>query len=300
MQIRTPRQEDFQTIATLQNQHYLNLWNTTPEDMFLGMTRTPQVGRLVAVKAEQVQAYAQFEPSEVASVLHVRFYADGASLEARSMLLEAIMAGLPSGITQLESTLREDFAGARKFLEHAGFQNTFQSYGAHLDLQNFDFAPFEGLEERLFIEGFEIQTTPPAPSTALYDLYCEAYTDVPQVPATRWEKPSQETFERMLWKDNHVWFTVLYRGQVVALTVLELSKTGLESHLTLTSRKFRHRGLATLVKARSLQWAREQGHLQASTGGAVINLGMLKVNRRLGYQIEPMWLTYTRPVSSKP
>ena len=66
----------------------------------------------------------------------------------------------------------------------------------------------------------------------------------------------------------------------------------LDTEHTGVRRAHRSKGLATLLKARSLAWARENGGREASTGGTVLNLPMLKVNHRLGYLPEPMWVTW--------
>lgn len=293
MHIRSAKPEDAKTILDLQEQHYLHQWSWNPEDLVRQIQQNPDTCRLVAEHEGQVVGYAYAVPAETSGVLHVRFYAHPEHPEARFALLQAVRRTHP-GKLALESTLREDYTAARQFLEDAGFQNTFQSYGAHLDLQAFDFSPFQGLEERLFIEGFEVQRGHPQPSDALFQLYMEGFEDVPQVPATRWTLQTREAFEQAYWQDRFEWFSVWYRGQIVALTLLEKDQTTVQSEITLTARKFRHRGLSTLVKAHAFQWAKTAGFVQASTGGAVVNLGMLKVNRRLGYAIEPMWVTYTR------
>ncbi|GGJ41112.1 GNAT family N-acetyltransferase [Deinococcus roseus] len=293
MQIRPAVPQDAKFITQLQEQHYLNQWTFDATELAHNIQNHPEHGRLVTEQHGQVIGYASFAPADLPTTLHVRFYAHPDHPEARKALHDAVVQQARGRYTALESTLREDYAAAREFLESQGFQNSFQSYGAALDLQNFDFQPFEGLEERLFIEGFEVQQGTPEPSETLYQLYLQGFQDVPQVPATRWSIETREAFEQTYWQKGFVWFTVTYRNQVVALTLLDLRREDVQSEITLTSRKFRHRGLCTLVKARSLQWAKAEGHAKAGTGGAVINLAMLKVNRRLGYQIEPMWLTYT-------
>ncbi|GEM45994.1 GNAT family N-acetyltransferase [Deinococcus cellulosilyticus] len=293
MQIRKALPEDAKHIVELQQQHYLNQWTFDASGLAQNIEKYPERGRLVAEQDGKVVGYASYAPAEVPATLHVRFYAHADHPEARESLYAAVLQKAQQ-YQALESTIREDYIAARAFLEQQGFQNTFQSYGATVDLQSFDFQPFEGLEERLFIEGFEVHQGTPEPSAELFELYLEGFEGVPQVPATRWSVQTREDFEKTYWQEGFVWFTAAYRNQVVALTVLDVRQPDIQSEITLTGRKFRHRGLCTLVKAHALQWARTQGHLKAGTGGAVINLPMLKVNRRLGYHIEPMWLTYTR------
>ncbi len=68
------------------------------------------------------------------------------------------------------------------------------------------------------------------------------------------------------------------------------------SEHTATRPQDRSRGLATLVKATALDWAAREGFRTAGTGGTVANLTMLRVNARLGYRTEAMWLTWVRTV----
>ena len=68
----------------------------------------------------------------------------------------------------------------------------------------------------------------------------------------------------------------------------------MESEFTATSLAWRGRGLATVLKAHALAWAQAAGYRHARTGGAVLNLPMLRVNTRLGYITEPMWVTWER------
>ena len=95
-------------------------------------------------------------------------------------------------------------------------------------------------------------------------------------------------------------FAALRKGEVLSSTALGLDQISVDSEHTATRADERGRGLATLVKATALGWAREQGYTRASTGGNVANLPMLRVNTRLGYRPEPMWLTWVREVRAGP
>jgi RimJ/RimL family protein N-acetyltransferase len=57
-----------------------------------------------------------------------------------------------------------------------------------------------------------------------------------------------------------------------------------DNGFTATAREFRGRGLATIVKLRSLRWAAENGIERVTTSNDETNAPMLAVNRRLGYQ----------------
>ena len=55
--------------------------------------------------------------------------------------------------------------------------------------------------------------------------------------------------------------------------------------------------VATWLGAHALAWARAGGFTHAGAGGTVLNLPMLRVNARLGYRVERMWVTWERPLS---
>lgn len=100
-------------------------------------------------------------------------------------------------------------------------------------------------------------------------------------------------------------FVVRLKGEIVALTRLTLGDgkgqgREVESEFTATHPAHRARGLGTLVKAHALAWAKGEGYTHAGTGGTVLNLPMLRVNTRLGYVTEPMWVTWERKLDVNP
>ncbi|WP_424950423.1 GNAT family N-acetyltransferase [Deinococcus sp.] len=131
-----------------------------------------------------------------------------------------------------------------------------------------------------------------APWEALHGLYTEGLRDTPRNPTTTHDSDSPGYFRREVASGRV--FAAVRRDEVLSYTVLGLKETSVESEHTATQAASRGQGLATLVKATALAWAREGGYLRASTGGNVVNLPMLRVNQRLGYRPEPMWLTWVR------
>ncbi|UBV44693.1 GNAT family N-acetyltransferase (plasmid) [Deinococcus taeanensis] len=124
--------------------------------------------------------------------------------------------------------------------------------------------------------------------------------DVPRNPTTSSTPLDLQAFREVVRREEVVF--VVRRGEaLVALTRLTLPRgKGLQeagavsNDLTTTHAAHRARGLATLVKAHALRWAQHEGYVRAGTGGTVLNLPMLRVNTRLGYRTEPMWVTWER------
>ncbi|CAM3841834.1 GNAT family N-acetyltransferase [Deinococcus frigens] len=292
MNIRPFQNADAPAVARLVTDSVRGHWTYPPERF--RESADPLRRRLVAVQGQQVIATAHLRPFGDATpdALRLDLAGDGAAF---TPLYLAHLADLPPGFSRLLGVTREDFSEQMEFFHAAGFRNAWQSWGAHLELANFDFAAFQPLEERLFLRGYEIEQLPPdAPEAdwaALYALHERGVADAPRNPTTTPEPLTGAGLREMIVREEAV-FMVRWRGEIVALTRLSPRGSEVESENTVTHPDHRSRGLATLVKARALAWARRERRLRAGTGGTVLNLPMLRVNTRLGYRVERMWVTW--------
>ena len=256
----------------------------------------PRRRRLVALRGAAVEGTAQLLPFGDAApdALRLDLAGDGAAFTA---LYLALLADLPAGCARLLGVAREDFSEQMDFFQAAGFRNAWQSWGAHLELRDYDPARFQPLEERLFLAGFETsRLDPDAPEAdwdAVYTLYRQGLADAPHNPTT-----TPESLGRAEWRGTIVGeeaaFVTRRAGEIVALTRLTPRGRGVESEGTVTGRDWRGRGLGTALKAHALAWAKGEGYVQADAGGTVLNLPMLRMNARLGYRPERMWITWER------
>lgn len=292
---------DAAAVADLYTRSTRGLW-TYAADHFRE-SPDPQRRHLVALNGSgEVTATAVLHPfgDSAPDALRLNLAGDGAAF---TPLYLALLADLPTGFTRLLGVTREDFIEQTQLFQSAGFRNAWQSWGAHLDLSNFDLAAFQPLEERLYLQGYEVDRwpadAPDAGWAALYALHRQGERDVPSNPTTA-ATLTREAMQAVMTGEEAV-FVVRHRGELVALTRLTLPDSRplqkareVSSDLTTTHPTHRGRGLATLVKARALAWARDSGYTRAGTGGTVLNLPMLRVNTRLGYRTEPMWITWER------
>ncbi|ANE42486.1 GNAT family N-acetyltransferase [Deinococcus puniceus] len=252
--------------------------------------------RWVAEQGGRVVAMARLAPfgSGAPDALRLDLAGDGAAF---TPLYLALLGRLPAGFTRLLGVTREDWPEQMGFFGAAGFRNAWQSWGAHLDLAGFEFLPYQPLEERLFLDGYEVerleQDAEDSDWAALHTLYEQGSADAPRNPTTTPDVLNAAELRDMVRREE-VAFVVRWRGQIVASTRLTPRGTEVETEHTVTHAAHRSRGLATLVKARALAWAKAEGFLAAGTGGTVLNLPMLRVNARLGYVPEPMWVTWER------
>lgn len=286
-------------LARLLTDAYLGQWVYTPEHVTRRLEAVrPGRFTLSASSGQEVRAGLDADPfSTVTGGLRVQLYGDPAAFTP--LYLEALTRASALGCRRLLSVVRQDHRPQVEFLGAADFRNAYQSWGAHLELPGFDFAGYRALEEKHYLDGTEVHSYAPdstdAPWDALHRLYAEGLQDTPRNPTTTHESGSPEYFRSEVASGRV--FAAVRRGEVLSYTALGLNETGVDSEHTATRAASRGQGLATLVKATALTWAREQGYLSASTGGNVANLPMLRVNTRLGYRPEPMWLTWVRDIS---
>ncbi len=296
--VRATTADDAQALARLLTEAYLGQWSYTPEHVIQRL-ESVRPGRFTmsACSGQEVRAGLDADPfSTAAGGLRVQLYGDPAAFTP--LYLGALTRASALGYRQLLSVVRQDHRAQVEFLGAAGFRNAYQSWGAHLELPGFDFAGYLALEEKQYLDGTEVHSYAPestdAPWDALHRLYAEGLRSTPKNPTTTHDSDSPEYFRSEIASGRV--FAAVRRGEVLSYTALGLNKTGVDSEHTATRAASQGQGLATLVKATALAWAREQGYAGASTGGNVANLPMLRVNTRLGYRPEPMWLTWVRDI----
>jgi GNAT superfamily N-acetyltransferase len=194
------------------------------------------------------------------------------------------------GARQTVSVVREDDPAADR-LRHAGYTLSSRSWGALLELPDEpDWSQYEDLER----DGLEIRELGPDDVEAAYEMYVRAVGDFPWTPATLHDRPDRESFAEMVGRDRV--FGAFAEGQCLGLTVSRVDGATVDTHFTATDPGWRGRGVAAATKAAMIRVLHAEGGRHFRTGGAEVNLPMLSVNTRLGYRLEPWWLTFTREV----
>ena len=286
---------DAPTVARLVTESVRGHWTYAPEHFREGAPGT-RPARLVAEHGGQVVATARLAPfgEGVPDALRLDVAGDPASF---TPLLLAQLAEAPAGFRRVLGVTREDFMEQMTFFAAAGFRNAWQSWGAHLDLTTFDPAPFEAGQERLFLACYEPERlSPDAPEAdwdALYALRQTGVRDQPRNPTTTPDPLTRDGLRDVIRREEAA-FVTRWRSQIVALTRLTPRGPEVESEGTVTHPDHRRRGVMTALKAHALTWAKGEGFAHAGTGGMVLNLPMLRVNTRLGYRTERMWITWEK------
>jgi GNAT superfamily N-acetyltransferase len=185
-----------------------------------------------------------------------------------------------------------DEEASRSFMGARGFVVTYRQRMSQLDLARLPSPP--GAPPGVELLPYAAIADP----RSIYELEVEALRDVPvdqSFDDVRWE----EWLERW-WRhpdlDREASLLALLDGEPAAFsTLISDRETGrAASAMTGTARRFRGRGLATLVKHHALTRAAAAGIRVASTENDETNAAMLRVNERLGYRPAATNATFSR------
>lgn len=176
------------------------------------------------------------------------------------------------------------------FLKQRGFVELQRYQPSRLDVGSCDLSPFEGLEQRLVAEGVRFRTYADVADTVenrqkLFALDQEARSDLPYAGDPEPSEP--EPFEAS-------WVARLQPEQFSTVLLAEidhrwvgLSTSSVSWGFTGVVPAYRRRGIATALKVRAIRSARERGVQLLETENRANNIGMLAINRKLGYQFGP-------------
>jgi GNAT superfamily N-acetyltransferase len=291
--IRDAQDGDYPQIATLRNAQYHHHFDQTSQEIQLSDAQEleqhgQRFGRIVCVQGDQIVAgLVYFVPEELEGVF--RFQLFGQPEHYGELYMDFLTRVGKFQPRAVQSVVREDMPDV-SFLAHAGLINRYQSWGAHLDLTRFEFGRFSALEERLFMDGYEIGQVDADGNEAtwkdLYVLFLETKRDTPYNPTTALTYSDFVAFRDSIGAGKA--FYAMRKNQVVGYTLIDAAA----NTETMISAAHRNRGLATLLIARALNWAKGQGLQEAGNGGNVLNLPLLRLQQKLGYEIEPMWSTW--------
>ncbi len=221
-------------------------------------------------------------------------------------LYDGALEGLRErGAAALRTSVREDRAEATAFVGRRGFQERERAWESRLDLAAYDPARFES--RAAVPEGIAIVTLAeetagdPEALRRLYDLNNDLSPDVPRLDP--YTPPTFEMFRDMVTgpgytpeaciiaKDGDRWIGMsnVFRS--------EADPTDLYTGFTATRREYRGRGIAWAMKVRAVGWAKANGFRQLRTWNSTLNAPMLSINVRLGFEKQPVWITFGRDLA---
>ncbi len=202
--------------------------------------------------------------------------------------------------TILQTFIREDSAERVGFYTDRGFEVGMRESTSALDVTDYDFTPFAGLPEQVAASGIEILTLPelqqrePDWMQKFYDIETTIDNDLPMPDAPT--PPGIEEFAKIFKHPNFLpdaHFFALDGNAWVGLSTLwkdDVLTDKLWVGLTGTLRSHRRRGIATVLKLKTFEFAIAYGAKIIETGNEENN-PMYALNMKLGFAPKPAWLT---------
>lgn len=200
------------------------------------------------------------------------------------------------GATRISSEVLDHDPAALAFAERRGFKVDRQTFHSFLDLDTFDETPFLPVIASLENQGIRFCCLADFAKNEdtlkkYYDLNLAVVRDI---PGEDWDFDTYPIFfqDRIL---NAPWFKP--EGQLLALdgdqwigfasVSLQPEKKRAYNATTGVVRAYRGRNIALALKVLAARYARQHGARQIDTDNDSLNVPMLAVNRRLGYQQQP-------------
>ena len=207
-----------------------------------------------------------------------------------------------------ESHAREDMPEGMGFLEKRGYKRTMRDQVSELVVADFDPGPFAWTADRMAEIGVEMRTVAELEADGvdwkreMWELEHELLQDVPtDDPVTK------QPFERWVKWLTHpsfipeAYFIAIKGGRFVGVTSLWQSlaeKDKLHTELTAVVRSLRRKGVATALKVRAIEFARDREARVVRTDNEENN-PMYDLNVRLGFRPVPAWWTYRKELNSE-
>jgi mycothiol synthase len=188
-----------------------------------------------------------------------------------------------------------------RFATTRGFTEDKRDFESLLEVKDFDFSRFAGLE---VVEGVEFHTAKELDSTAFRQAFFDAFaTTRNDVPRSQAASPlSFDFFQKQVLGDEHF----LWEGTYIALDpktdqvlgfsgVYRSARDGwLDQWLTATRRETRGRGIALALKLRVTKYALEHGYTTVHTENDTRNAPMLAINDKLGFVRQPALISVVK------
>lgn len=225
-------------------------------------------------------------------VVHPEFERRGVGTAVYHQFWQTLQTQTPQP-TILESGTYQHLPQSIRFLEKQGFKQVMRWVITRLELSEFDMAQFEPLIDNLQAQGITFATLPQLQSRdanwlpKLHELDWQLTQDEPLPYAPK--KMPVEQFKKLFVDGPNVlpegWIVAVANGRLIGNSVLEKGHLpdSLSTGYTGVLRDYRRRGLATALKALTMDWAKKSGYSFIRTGNEEHN-PMLTLNKKLGFK----------------
>ena len=299
---RQPTADDYTAVSAIHNAQNEPDFHYTPEqlkrlDLKL-KGQDPFYRRYVAVLGDEVIAtgYLRHDwggmryPERYWVGLYVR--ADHRNQGVDTQMLHHTLKDLEPPAKEVWTVIREDFVKPAGFVRDENFLEQGRTWGAHLDLKAFDVNKFRELKAELEAEGISFlpyaTLDDPAKHTKVQALHAEAKRDMPLFEPVATAEFDDVEDEATL---PEAVIVAVKDGEIVGVGGVDRGNQMLHSGLTAVTASYRYRGIGRVLKALSADATKRLGHTHINSGGAGTDTPILRVNRALGFDIEPAWLT---------
>lgn len=190
--------------------------------------------------------------------------------------------------------LREDHPEAGR-LQDAGWTVASTSWRARLNLDD-DAAlgPYESRVHDVRERGLTVRRLAATEAELVHLLDAETAPDFPRTPGSFHEPLPADLRQRLDGGDGRA-YGVLDGARLVGFTLLSRGPDGWDVDRSAVHRPWRGQGVATAAKSLSVLETFQQGTRRWSTGGASVNAASLRMNKALGFVLEPLWLALVPP-----
>lgn len=262
--------------------------------------------RIVAVGFARESSWS-YRPGKyyVGMDIHADFEDPRHRAQIYHLLVDALFQREPAPVL-LTANAREDKAEQVRFLTERGFVAVMRFPRSRLFVDQFDFAPYAGLVERVEAGGIriaslaELMKSDPEWQRHYYDLDWAGTQDEPS-PEPLTGLPFDDFTAQIFGSPNFMpegIFLALDGDAWVGLSGLDrdLARPDhLETGFTTVLRSHRRRQIATALKLKAIAFAKAYGARTIDTGNEENN-PMFQINLRLGFQPQPAWSDYHKSV----
>lgn len=221
-----------------------------------------------------------------------RFQGHGIGKALYDAVLEQLRALEP---ISLGVQVRESEPGAVRFAQSRGFVEVKRDFESMLDVASFDFSAYDGLEERVKLEGIALKTFRELDTPDFRRHFHEVF-EIVRLDVPRAEPPSPLTFK--FFNENvieepemlpEVFVFAIKDDQILGFTGgYSGAKPGhMDTWLTAVRREARGKDIATAVKVRAIRAAKDLGFTTIRTDNDTHNSAMLAINEKLGFERQP-------------
>ncbi len=205
----------------------------------------------------------------------------------------------------VKTNIWEKMPDAVAFATKRGFREVLRAWESRLDVAAFDFDRFGPYLTQALGSGVTITTLSAERANEenlkrIHEMEMEIAKDIPRPPGDVHTPVDFSMFMEYAvdapWAINDAYFLGVVDGEYAGLSALFKPKTGdwLNQGLTGVRRDFRGRHLASALKVKTVEYARDHGVREIRTWNEINNAAILAINLKFGFVRQPAWITFAK------